>query len=242
MKRLSRTLLTAAGGLVIALVSAAGVQAAGLITPGHFSTNIADGNAYWYSTANAQISVSRDTFIFRPSHNGGPANMYHATLLFVSIDTSTFSGSDCFQIPDLDFVESYGVQSASLNAYVDASNLCPGFATPVDAALSGAGCGKGCPPPPVPSIPLPMTVSITWSGNGVTTSSTSSAHFMCAGFNSAGESSDKSAYGSATGTLTFYDGVTAPVVLAASDFASVDQGTFQADNQGTVDPRCFGGV
>jgi len=242
MKRFSRVLLTAVSGVIMAVVSAAGVQAAGLISPGHFSTNFADGNAYWYSTADASINVNRNTFIFRPSRNGGPASIYHATLLYVTINTPTFSGSDCFQIPDSDFVQSNGVQSATLNAYVDASNLCYGFATALDGTLAGAGCGKGCPPPPVADIPLPMTVSLTWSGNGVTTSSVSSAHSICAGFNMAGQASDKSAYSTAAGTLTFYDGVTSPVVLSASDFASVDQGSSQYDNQGSVDPRCFGGV
>lgn len=241
MKRIPRALLTAAGAVLIAVVTAATASAGGFLT-GHFSTDVADGNAYWYSNANASINVNRDTFIFRPSHNGGPASISHATLLFVTIDTPTFSGSDCFQIPDSDFVESNGVQSATLNAYVDASSLCYGFPTPVDGALTGAGCGKGCPPPPVADIPLPMTVSITWTGNGVTTTATNSGHMRCSAFTAVAQQSSTSAYGSASGTLTFYDGVTAPIVLPASDFASVDQGKFQSDQQGTNDPRCFGGV
>lgn len=240
MKRFRKALVIAVSGAIVAVVSAAGVSAAGLITPGHFSVDFADGNAYWYSTANASISVNRNTFIFRPSHDGGPASMYHATLLFVTIQTPTFAGSDCFQIPDLDFVESNGVQSATLNAYVDSSNLCFGSATPISDVLSGAG-GKGGPPP-VTGIPLPMTVSVTWSGNGLTTSATNAGHLMCGTFSSATQSSDQLAYGSANGTLTFYDGSTSPIVLTASDFASVDQGAFQSDNQGTVDPRCFGGI
>jgi hypothetical protein len=240
MKRFRKVLVTAASAAIVAVVSAAGVSAAGLIPSGHFSVDFAGGNAYWYSTANASINVDRNTFIFRPSHDGGPANIYHATLLFVTIQTATFSGSDCFQIPDSDFVEGNGVQSATLNAYVDSSNLCYGSATPISDVLSGAG-GKGGPPP-VTGIPLPMTVSLTWSGNGLTTLGTNSGHITCGTFSSAGQSSDQSAYGSASGTLTFYDGSTSPIVLAASDFASVDQGTFQTDNEGNLDPRCFGGI
>jgi hypothetical protein len=241
MKRFSRVLITAVSGAIVAVVSAAGVSAAGLLTPGHFSADFADGNAVWYSTANASISVNRNTFIFRPSHDGGPASMEHATLLYVDVQTNTISGFDCFVIPDSDFVESNGVQSATLNAYVDSSNLCYAYATPVGDVLSNRD-GKGGPPPQQLPIPLPMTVSVTWSGNGVTTTGTQSGHSDCSTFTAMFQSSSKLAFGAASGSLTFYDGVTSPIVLPASDFATVDQGNFQSDNQGTLDPRCFGGL
>lgn len=240
MKRFWKAVLTAASATIVAAVSAAGVSASGMITPGHFTTDSADGNAYWYSALYAQVSVNRNTFIFRPSHNGRPASISHATLLYVTLQTGNISGSDCFVIPDSDFVQGPGLQSVTLNAYVDSSNLCYGLATTLDAALTGAGCGKGCPPPPPLDIPLPMSISITWTGNGVTSTSAQAGHSTCAGLTTTFQFSSTLVYGAASGTLSFHDGVTAPIVLPVSDFANVDKGSLQSDSEGTVDPRCFG--
>ena len=236
MKRFSKAVVTVVSGAIVAVVSAAGVDASGMLS-GHFSFDSADANAYWYTAANAQVSVNRSTFVFRPT-GGGQPNISHATLLYVTLQTGAISGSDCFVIPDADFVEGTRLQTATLSVTVDSSNLCTAVATPLGDVIAGAG-DKGGPPPQQSPIPLPMTVSVAWAGNGVVTSGTQSGHTICSTYTAMFQDQSSEAFGSASGTLTFYDG-TSPVVLPGSDLAVVDKGSFQSDSQGTLDPRCFG--
>ena len=236
MKRIPRVLLTAAGAAVMAIVTAAGASAAGFFGPGHSSSSGADAYADWYSTTPyVSVSVDRNTFVFRPSHHGGVATVGHMTLLFVTVQTDTTFESGCYEIPDSAFVESNGVQNASVNVTVDSPNLCEfGKATPVSDVLGDAGGG----PPPGSDIPLPLTVNMTWAGNGVTSANTDTGRATCGGFNSENQDSIKSAIASATGTLSFGDG--SSITLGPSDFGTVDQSSFQSNVQGYPNPLCYG--
>jgi hypothetical protein len=235
MQRVPRVLLTAAGAAIIAIVTSVGASAAGFLGPGHTSSNFADANASWYTTSPyVQVSVDRNTFVFRPSHHGGSPLMQHATILFVSVQTDTLTGQDCFIIPDSAFVQSNGVQNASVSVTVDATNLCPGFATKISGVIGDAGGG----PPPGLNLPFPVTVNMAWTGNGVTSSFSDNSRSSCGGFSSVNQTSQKSAIANATGTITLGDGTA--LSLSNPDFATSDAGTFQSDLQGTPNPLCYG--
>ncbi len=234
MRRIPRVALTAAGAAIIALVTAVGASAAGFLGPGHFSTDTADANAAWYNSSPfVTVDVNRGTFVFRPTHHGGTATMQHSTVLFVSVQTDTLFGQDCFVIPDSAFVESSGVQSASVNVTVDATNLCPGYATPIAGVIGDAGGG----PPPGQDLPFPVTVSMTWTGNGVTSYFTDQSRSTCGGYSSVNHSTTSSAIASASGTISLGDGTT--LSLSSPDFAQTDAGTFTSTAQGTPNPLCY---
>jgi hypothetical protein len=237
MKRIPRVLITGAGAAIMAIVTAAGASAAGFLGPGHFSTDAADANASWYSTSPyVTVSVDRGTFVFRPSHHGGLPFIQHATTLYVSVQTDTSFGQDCFVVPDSAFVESNGVQSASLRVTVDATNLCPGFATPVSGVIGDAGGGP--PPPPPLDLPFPVTVTMTWTGNGVTSSNIDTNRSSCGGLSSVNHSSMASAIATASGTISLGDGTV--LSLSNPDYAQTDAGSFVSDIQGTPNPLCYG--
>src|SRR4030081_1024042 len=127
--------------------------------------------------------------------------MQHATIVIVSAQTATFMGTDCFMVPDTAFVESNGVQAASLSITVDTPN-CPGFAAPLSGVVT-ATSGKGGPPPTDTGLPLPLTVSLNWSGNGATSISNDRNRMSCGGFSADTRSDMTSAVASASGSLTF---------------------------------------
>lgn len=234
-----RFVVTAISAVIVAALTSSAAFAAGFLGPGHSSTDFADASAQWFPDSNSpyivQLSVDRNTFVFRPTHNsGGTSLMQHATLLLVQLKGPAASGFDCFMIPDSDFVVSNGVQSASLNATVTAAEFCPGFAEP----LPGVGTGKaGGGPPPDGGIQLPLTVAINWSGNGATTVSTDENRTSCAGFSIQNHISDSSARATATGSLTMPSVTLAP---SPTGQASVDQGTIVSDITGSPSPLCFG--
>ena len=237
MKRIPRVLLTAAGAAVIAIVTAVSASAAGFLGTGHFSNDFADANASWYSTSPyIDVSVNRNTFVFRPTHHSSAPFMQHATVLYVSVGTDTSFAQDCFVIPDAAFVQSNGVQSASLNVTVDATNLCPGFATPIAGVIGDAGGGP--PPPPPADLPFPVTIHMTWTGDGVTSSNLDTNRSTCGGFSSQNHSSMTSAVASAAGTISLGDGTTLSV--GNPDYAQTDLGKFTYDIIGTPNPLCYG--
>lgn len=239
MKLAHRFVVTAISALIVAALTSTAALAAGFLGPGHSSTDFADANAQWFPDANSpylvQLSVNRNTFVFRPTHNsGGTPVMQHATVLLVQIDGPAAAGFDCFMIPDSDFVVSNGVQSATLNATVTAADFCPGFAEP----LPGVGVGKpGGGPPPGGGIQLPLTVAVNWTGNGATTVSMDQSRTSCAGFSILNHISDTSARATATGSLTMPSVTVAPSPTVQ---ANVDQGTVVSDIVGSPSPLCFG--
>jgi hypothetical protein len=234
-----RFVVIAISALIVGALTSTAAFAAGFLGPGHSSTDFADANAQWFPDANSpyvvQLSVNRNTFIFRPTHNsGGTSVMQHATVLLVQLKGPAASGFDCFMIPDSDFVVSNGVQSASLNATVTAAEFCPGFAEP----LPGVGAGKsGGGPPPDGGIQLPLTVAISWSGNGATSVTTDESHMSCAGFSIQNHISDSSARATATGSLSMPSVTVTP---SPTEQANVDQGTIVSDVKGSPSPLCFG--
>jgi len=234
MKRVHRLALTIVGAAIVAAVTTATAFGAGYLGPGHYVSNFADASAQWFSTGFTNVSVDRNTFVFRG--HGGTSFMQHATILIVQVKSPTVLGDECFVIPDQDFVESNGVQAASLNAIGDTSNLCPGFATPLSSVLKGSGTKGG--PGPGGNLVLPLTVNLSWTGNGVTATSSGVGRFDCAGFSSVNQSHSMTTLGAATGTLTFGDGTV--MSLAGSDFGSIDSGSDMSDLQGTPSAQCLG--
>jgi hypothetical protein len=232
-------LVTAIGAVVVCAITSSAAFAAGFLGPGHSSSQFADASAAWFPDATnlnfVDLSVSRNDFVFRPTQNsGGTALMQHATLLFVTIEGSAVAGSECFMIPDSDFVVGSDVQSASLHATVNATDRCQGL----PQSLSDVAAGKpGGGPPPVPGIQFPLTVSATWAGNGTTARFNNSGRSSCGRFAMESHSSVSAARGTATGSLSM-PGLT--VTPSPTDQASVDQGTMVSDSQGSLSPACFG--
>ncbi|HTE85457.1 MAG TPA: hypothetical protein VK821_12065 [Dehalococcoidia bacterium] len=238
MTRAQRLLVTAVGAVIVCAITSSAAFAAGFLGPGHSSSEFADASAAWFPDATnpnfVELSVSRNDFVFRPTQNsGGTSVMQHATLLFVTIEGASVAGSECFMIPDSDFVVGSGVQSATLHATVNAIDLCQG----VPQSLSDVAAGKPGGPPPVPGLQFPLTVSATWSGNGVTSRFNNSGRSTCGSFAMESHSSVSAAQGTATGSVSM-PGLT--VTPSPTDQDSVDQGTMVSDSQGTLSPACFG--
>jgi len=239
MTRAQRLFVTAIGAVIVCAITSSAAFAAGFLGPGHSSSEFADASAAWFPDATnlnfVDLSVSRNEFVFRPTQNsGGTALMQHATLLFVTIEGSSVAGSECFMIPDSDFVVGSDVQSASLHATVNATDRCQGL----PQSLSDVAAGKpGGGPPPVPGIQFPLTVSATWSGNGTIATFNNSGRAICGSFAMESHSSVSTARGTATGSVSM-PGLT--VTPSPTDQASVDKGTIVSDIQGSLSPACFG--
>lgn len=238
MKAIHRITITGVSSLIMALATAVAASAAGFLGPGHFDGDFAGASGIWFTSTGyvVQGSVDRNTFVFRPTENNSQSSfVQHATILQVAIKGPAFFGQDCFVIPDPDFVESNGAQSATLTTTVDATNRCPGFATPLAGVLGGGGKGG---PPPISGTPLPMTVNLSWTGNGVTQSTTDQSRSTCDGLSSENQNTLNLANGSAAGTLAFGDG--SVVTLPGSQHATIENGTFMSNVQGYPSPLCFG--
>lgn len=240
MTRAQRLTVTVIGALIVCAITSSAAFAAGFLGPGHTSSDFADANAFWNPDPNSstfvELSVSRNDFVFRPTRkSGGTSVMQHATLLFITIEGSTVSGSDCFLIPASDFVVGSGVQSASLHATIlSAADRCPG----PPQSLTDIAAGKpGGGPPPVPGIQFPLSVDASWTGNGVAVTIVSSGRESCAGFGMESQINATSARGTATSSISM-PGIT--VTSSPTDQASVDQGRTVSDIQGVPSPLCFG--
>jgi hypothetical protein len=233
MRRTYRLAVTAVSAVIVAALTTAVAFGAGYLGPGHYVSTFADASGAWFSSGFVSVSVDRNNFVFR-GHDG-TSYMQEATILIFSVKTNTVLGEECFVIPDKDFVQSDGVQLASLNT--TASSLCPGFATPL-ASVVGLSGGKGGGPGPGGNIVLPVTFNVNWQGNGTTATSINTGRFSCGGFSSENEGQMSSASGAATGTITFGDGTVLP--LGDSAQASVDSGSDTSDMQGYPSIQCFG--
>ena len=239
MKQIHRLAITAVGAAVMVVLTSAVATAAGFLGPGRYTSSFAYANASWSTIDGGytNVSVNRDTFVFRPKHhNGGSPSMQHATIVNVNTSTPSVTGSACFVVPDQAFVESNGVQAASLSVTVDETNFCPGFAAPLSGVVS-AQDGKGVPPPAA-GLPLPLTIKLSWSGNGLTTSSTDRNRMSCGSFRADTTSDTNSSVADAGGSLTFKDGTV--LTLAAADFGYVNNGTSRMDISGSLNPLCLG--
>lgn len=240
MTRVHRLLVTALGAVIVCAITSTAAFAAGFLGPGHSSSEFADANAFWNPDPNnstfVELSVTRNDFVFRPTQNsGGTSVMQHATLLFITIEGSAVAGSDCFLIPDSDFVVGRGVQSASLHATIlSAADRCPG----APQSLTDLAAGKpGGGPPPVPGIQFPLTVDASWTGNGVAVTIVSSGRESCAGFGMESHINVTSVRGTATSSISM-PGIT--VKTSPTDQASMDQGRTVSDIQGVPSLLCFG--
>jgi hypothetical protein len=239
MTRAQRLIVTVIGALIVCAITSSAAFAAGFLGPGHSSNEFADASATWNPDVNnpdfVQLSVSRNMFVFRPTANsGGTSVLQHATMLFVTLEGAAVAGTDCFIIPDSDFVVGSGAQSASLNATVQATDRCQGLGE----SLTDLAAGKpGGGPPPVGGFTFPLTVTANWSGNGVTTTIVSDGRLSCGGFSMENHIMDTSARATATGSVSM-PGLT--VTTSPTDQAGVDQGTVVSDTQGVPPLSCFG--
>lgn len=185
------TLSLATAVIVAATVTIVSVGAAGGFGfgPGKFTFNDTSAFTSFFdpaTQANVNVSVDRSLFMFRP-RAGGPVQTQNMTVLSVNIFTPNpdptqppvVSDNGCFIIPDSAFVVSSDLQSASINATVDATNLCPGFLVPLTGAAPGAAKGGGGGGT---GFTFPLTVSATWTGTGAVTISENQGTMRCEGF------------------------------------------------------------
>ncbi len=239
MTRIHRLVVTVISALIVgALTSTAGF-AAGFLGPGHASNDFADASAFWSPDANnpyfVELSVSRNEFVFRPTQNsGGTSVIEHATVLFITIDGPAVAGSDCFVIPDSDFVVGSDAQSASLHATVNAIDRCSGPPLTLAELASGKPGGG---PPPIPGIQFPLTISANWTGSGPTTTVVSDGRATCGGFSMEDHIIDSAGRATAGASLSMPN---VTVTASFTDQAGVDLGTLVTDIQGTPAPACFG--
>jgi hypothetical protein len=239
-------------GVAVALVSSitvASVAAAGGFgsSAGQFTFTDTSAFASYFNPADqssTNVSVDRSLYLTR-SRAGGPATTQTMTVLSVSIYVPdptdpnlppVFEADGCFVIPDSDFSVSSNVQSASLNATVDESNICPGFLVPVTGAepAKGGGGGGG-------GFTFPLTVTATWTGTGATAVSDDQGTFRCLTFVSSTHSHSVSAF-SATVTasiagLSSFSGGTADGVFGA---ASINTYNDIVGGTGVIAPACGG--
>lgn len=150
--------------------------------------------------------------------------------------TTGTGASECFVIPDSQFVVSSDLQSASLNATLTADEICRGAMTPFVQdvqALKGPGGG-----PPGGGLLLPLTVNVTWTGPGAVFRSTSSSMQTCLGFTSSFHTQGASSQANANGhTLGFGDGSTLALGSTLSD--GVDDFRTTILSNGFPGPQCL---
>ena len=236
------TAVSAIAAMTLAAVAAGGGFGQG---PGHFTFSDLNANVSTFNPADQSstfASVDRSLFMFRPTGGGG---LQTANMTVMSVGHFVPNPADpsnplvnqfgCFVIPDSDFVVSADLQSASLNATVDASNFCPGFLAPVSGAApqKGGGGGGG-------GFTFPLTVTITWTGTGLVGSSANQGTFTCGTFHTTTHSNMDSALsskvvGAIVGVATFPS--------APFTFGSVTQSqtVLNVTGSGILPAGCSGG-
>jgi len=239
-------------GVAVALVSCvavASVAAAGGFGSGAGRFTFTDTSAFAsYFNPNDQsstnISVDRSLYMTR-ARAGGPTSTQQMTVLSLSVyvpdptDPSlppVFAADGCFVIPDADFTVSRDVQSASLDATVDESNICPGFIVPINGAepAKGGGGGGG-------GFTFPLTVTASWTGSGATGVQDDQGSFRCLSFVSSTHDHSVSAFSasitaSIVGVSSFSGGAADGVFGAASSSTYTDI----VGGTGVISPACGG--
>lgn len=225
--------------LAISSVAAAGGFGQGAGTYTFSDTNAFDAFFNPVDQSNVNISVDRGLFMIRP-RAGGPIQISPLmTTLFISISgpqtdpnqPPPLIASGCFILPDSDFVVSSDLQTASVNATLGESDVCPGFlvpvlgATPIKAAGGGPGGGGTI------GLSFPLSVSATWTGTGATSTQTDQGRFSCGTFNSLTHSTGLSAISSeVTASISGYGDFSGGQPY---DFGNVNEEDMQMQVAGT---------
>jgi hypothetical protein len=226
--------------LAVVSVGAAGGFGSGA---GRFTFNDTSANASFFNPDdNSSVSVSADHSLFMVRPRGGVgATAQEMTVLSVFVfvpgpdptQPPLVEAAGCFVIPDSDLVVSKDLNTATLNATVEASDACDGFIAPIGAgpAKGGGGGGGG--------FAFPLTVTGTWTGTGVTGTQTDEGLFTCGGFISQTHSQTSSQFSSnvtvsISGIGTFSGGP------SAFGNVSVGTNTFNVTGTGILPTACGG--
>ena len=235
-----------------ASISIASVGAAGGFGSGAGTTTFYDTNGFVnffdpVSQASLNVSVDTGTFMFRPRGGGGVQTqvMTVMSLSYFLPDLSNPDGpplvsdSGCFVIPGSDFVVASGLQSASLNATVDESNLCPGFLIPLTGAVAdGKGGGGGGST----GFTFPLTVSASWTGTGELQSSENQGSFRCDTFVALMHSHSQSALSALVSATVSGIGTFSGASPLAFGNVSMSTNTFMVAGNGILSAGCGGGT
>jgi len=155
--------------------------------------------------------------------------------LTVITDTGvTYDG--CLVIPDSDFVVKGDLQAASLHTTLTAANSqCPGKGgVPLGASTKAGAGGTSAGGTPPGSLPLPITINVTWVGNGVVSNSHDSHSFDCLSYSTQLSASNRTAPGTAYGTVS-----ASPGAFSAAS-ATVTSDRSEQETNGTPPSSCFG--
>lgn len=213
--------------------------------PGHYTFNDLSANASMFNPADQSstfVSVDRSLFMFRPTGGGG---LQTNNMTVMSVNRFVPNPADpshplvnefgCFVIPGTDFVVSSDLQSATLNATVDASNFCPGFLAPVMGAAPAKGGGGGGG-----GFTFPLTVTLSWTGTGLVGMQKTEGTFTCGTFHTVTHDRFQTALsskveGSIVGVATF----TGAPFLFGSVFSA--ENILNVTGSGILPPGCGGG-
>ena len=235
---------------VVAAVTIASVGAAGGFGSGAGTSTFHDTSAFAnffdpVTQANLNLSVDNGTFMFRPRGGGGVQTQMMTVLSvdFFLPDPTNPTGpplvveSGCFVIPAGDFVVSSSLQSASLNATVDETNLCPGFLVPVTGATPDPKGGGGGGPT---GFTFPLTVSASWTGTGELQISENQGTFRCDSFISIMHNRGQSALSAQLSATVSGIGSFSGPPPAFGD-VSMNTSTFTTAGTGILPAGCGGG-
>ena len=245
--------------MTIAAVAAGGGFGQG---PGHFTFHDTNAFANFFNPdgSNANVSIDRGTFMFRPKGGGGLQTQMMTVMTvsaFVPNPDPTmpplFSDSACFVIPPpMDataLVVGSDLQTATLDAMVDSSNECPFFLVPVTGAQPSTPFAPGPPPPgppppPPPGFTFPLHVTALWIGTGLVGTAENQGSSKCGGFVSVNHSHQESAFSSSV-TLTIsgvgtFSGSPSPTGPFAFGNVSISEFSFDVAGSGILPPGCGG--
>lgn len=248
MRKLRR--LTLSAGFLVGVLAALAigtVAAAGGfgISPGQYRFGDTSAFESFFNPVdqtNVNISVDRSMFLFKPTGGGGFQHS-NETVLSVNVFTPNpdptqpplLNAFGCFVIPDSDFTVSSDLQTATLSATVDETNLCPGFIAPVLGAVVGkAGGGGGST-----GLTFPLTVTASWIGPGAVQTQTDQGRFTCQTFMALTHTNTQSTPSSnATMSITGFGTFGGP-----NDFGNVQVTSqlMQVTGSGILSAPCGGG-
>jgi len=207
------------GSLALAV---AGVAAGGGLGPGNYTFTNRSADAFFGMGGKGgpggpswQVSVFQGLNSFKPTHPGGPTTVSQSTVVYLTeFDGAGNGGFGCFVVPDSSFVVNRDL-SASLHATLTDSEICGGYASPIDGGKGGVdGGGSG-------GLVLPVSVDITWSATGAVNNYKNVFQFKCLSYSEEGNSTYSTVASGATGSISALSG------SSSSEFADVSSGSGQ---------------
>jgi hypothetical protein len=196
MTLLRRLALVASIVLCASLAFTAAANAAGgkgggpgPLAPGDYVTTVTRADALFVPQGpGPQLSVNAVTDFesFQPEQNHDrPPTTTNTTNLFVQLFSPSGFGGGCFLIQPSALTIGKDLQSAHLEATVDAN-------TPT------------CPGPPPGQLPLPIKVKLTWTGLGVVSKGHDRSTLQCAGYATDAHTNSLDGGATASGTVSIF--------------------------------------